>query len=361
MRELASREKLQVALFATASLLLAPVLYYSLTTPFALVDDYVHWEFVRIFDSPERFFDWLHGNFLDPDATRFRPSREFYDAVSWKVFGPSPSLHHLGRWALHFGSVFLFAAAFLRIRRRTGKADRPLLLPLGLLTHLWLFFPNSPVSRLAAVEVDTVFFLALCNWAATLMLSEAEGASWTRSATWKYSLFLVGFLGLALAKEVNVAIVLWMLVSWYALLFRWGWADRRRILSGAPLALIAFGAIHRVYVTATNTGVGGSVRQPVPGPRRRLGRRAALLVSANTRVCYAAGVLGRIRPGGVQGESARSGGACSVDRLRNFLHRMQLLQLRISDGRSTQFAHRRRKTDLRNHRPCRIGRVCSNP
>ena len=81
MRELASREKLQVALFAAAFLLLAPVLYYSLTTPFALIDDYGRWKFVRILDSPEQFFDWLHLNFLDPDADRFWPLREFYDAV----------------------------------------------------------------------------------------------------------------------------------------------------------------------------------------------------------------------------------------------------------------------------------------
>lgn len=289
MRELASREKLQVALFAAASLLLAPVLYYSLTTPFALVDDYGRWEFVRIFDGPEQFLDWLHYNFLDPDAIRFWPFREFYDAVSWKLFGPSPLLHHLGRWVLHFGSVFLFAAAFLRIRRRTGKANQPLLLPLGLLTHLWIFFPNSPVSRLAPAEVDTVFFLGLCNWAAALMLSEAEGASWTRSATWKYSLFLVGFLGLALAKEVNVAIVLWILVSWYALLFRWGWTDRRRILSGAPLVLIAFGAIHRVYVAVTNTGVGYGHAMSLESLPAKLERILAGLFQIDTSLLITAG------------------------------------------------------------------------
>ena len=289
MRELASREKLQVALFATASLLLAPVLYYSSTTPFALIDDYSSWNFARIFDSREQFLDWLHRNFLDPDADRFWPLREFYHAVSWKVFGPSPPLHHLSRWVLHFGSVLLFAAAFLRIRRHVGKTCRPLLLPLGLLTHLWLFFPNSPASRLAPAEVDTVFFLGLCNWAAALMLSEVEGASWTRSATWKYGLFCAGFLGLALSKEVNVAIVLWMLVSWFALFFRWGWTDRRRILGGAPLVLIAFGAIHRVYVAVTNTGVGYGHAMSLESLPAKLERILAGLFQIDTSPLITAG------------------------------------------------------------------------
>ena len=289
MRELASREKLQVVLFAGASLLLAPVLYYSLTTPFALIDDYGRWQFVRILDSPEQFLDWLHGNFLDPGSTRFWPLREFYDAVSWKVFGPRPFLHHLSRWALHFGSVFLFAAAFLRIRRHAGKANRPLLLPLGLLTHLWLFFPNSPASRLAPAEIETVFFVGLCNWAAALMLSDVAGASWTRSATWKYGLFCVGFLGLALSKEVNVAIVLWMLVSWHALLFRWGWTDRRRLLGGAPLVLIAVGAIHRVQVSVTNTGVGYGHAMSLESLPAKLERILAGLFQIDTSLLITAG------------------------------------------------------------------------
>lgn len=289
MRELASREKPQVALFAAASLLLVPVLYYSLTTPFSLIDDYGRWRFVQIFDSPEQFFDWLHRNFLDPHAARFWPFREFHDAVSWKVFGPSPFLHHLSGWALHFGSVFLFAAAFLRIHRNAGKANRPLLLPLGLLTHLWLFFPNSPASRLGTGEVATVFFLGLCNWAAALMLSEAEGASRTRPATWKYDLFRVGFLGLALSKETNVVIVLWMLVSWYALFVRRGWMDRRNILGSAPLVLIAFGAIHRVYVASANTGVGYGHAMNLKSLPANLERILAGLFQIDTSLLITAG------------------------------------------------------------------------
>ncbi len=228
---------LKVVLFAVPALLLIPVLYYSLTTPFALTDDYKSWRHVQILDSSEQFLGWLYHEFLssdpysDPysDLWRYWPLRVFSDAVAWKVFGVTPWLHHLSRWVVHFSSVFMFAASFLCLLKQVGgyfsvPAERgrvyhPLpLLPLGLLVYLWLFFPNSPASRLSTQEVHTVFFLGLCNWMAALMLLGEGNGRWTRSALLKYGLFCLGCLGLSLSKEVNVAVCAWMLVSYYALL-----------------------------------------------------------------------------------------------------------------------------------------------
>ena len=108
------------SLALVAIVLFLPVLYYSLNTPFALIDDYYQWSIVRIFDSPQQFSEWLVNQFLEFNSNRYRPFWEFYNAVTWKVFGPTPWLHHLARWVVHFGSVFTFAAAFLCFAR-----DRP--------------------------------------------------------------------------------------------------------------------------------------------------------------------------------------------------------------------------------------------
>lgn len=55
------------------SLLFIPILYYSLTTPFGLVDDCGMWRYVHIFNDP--FSDWLNHTFLNfsDRRPRYRP------------------------------------------------------------------------------------------------------------------------------------------------------------------------------------------------------------------------------------------------------------------------------------------------
>ena len=46
-----------------ALLLYLPVFYYSLTTPFGLVDDYFLGQRITLLDDPARLFRWLQGGF----------------------------------------------------------------------------------------------------------------------------------------------------------------------------------------------------------------------------------------------------------------------------------------------------------
>ena len=213
------------AFVAILILLYLPVLYYSLNTPFALVDDYRTWVFIRIFDG---FYEWLSTEFLGYDwyDLRYRPFWEFYSAATWKVFGPVPWLHHLARWATHFGAVAAFAAAFLCFhpRNRDGNdnsaASRRLirLLPLTALVYLWIFFPNQPAARLSPQEVQTVFFLALSVWMTALTLLRQGKPHSRRSTLLIYAVFCLGFCGLIWTKEPNIAPALWLLISYYALI-----------------------------------------------------------------------------------------------------------------------------------------------
>ena len=309
-----------------ALLLLLPVFYYSFATPFALVDDYSHWGWVFIVDSFSEFYNWFNRRFLElgPAAGevnyRHRPLWEFYQAVSWKVLGPVPWLHYLARWLTHFAAVFLFAAAlfrFLPANAAAGKrADTPTddagrkermarlyraalrLLPLALLLYLWLFFPNSPASRLDTQEIFTALFLGLCTYAMALMLLRGDGddadaapgqppTTPRRTILWGiglrinlppltagrrtallYGLFLFSVLGLGLAKEVNIGVFLWMLLFYYGLVlyraarrtdaagrpFRIGplrltltRADGWKLLAGLPVAVVFAHTLNRVY------------------------------------------------------------------------------------------------------------------
>ena len=227
-----------IAFAAIPALLYLPVFYYSLNTPFGLIDDYLIWKFIQVFDW---FAHWLYIEFLvfdyshsQPDIEwvggpwenlRYRPLWEIFNAATWKVFGHNPWLHHLARWAAHFGGVAAFAAAFLCFHRRNedgngdSAASRRLirLLPLVALVYLWIFFPNQPAARLGTQGFLNVLFLGICVWMTALTLLRQGKPQSLRSALLIYAAFCASFCGLAWTKETNIAAVFWLLVSYYAL------------------------------------------------------------------------------------------------------------------------------------------------
>ena len=216
-----------VVFAAVPALLYTPALYYSLTTPFSLVDDYVLWKYLHIFDGLHTLSDALGAKGYEVwGDVRYKPAWDFYIGATWKIFGPTPWLHHLARWATHFGAVAAFAAAFICFQRRdsrNGNGDSALshriirLLPLTALVYLWIFFPNQPAATLGPQEVQTVFFLGICVWMTALTLSRQGKPQTRRSALLIYAAFSVGFCGLAWTKEPNLLAEFWLLLSYYAL------------------------------------------------------------------------------------------------------------------------------------------------
>ena len=270
-----------IAFAAIPALLYLPVLYYSLDTPFGFVDDYLSWQLA--YDIFDRFYEWLAVEFFGYDWVdpRQRPFWDFYHVVTWKIFGPTPWLHHLARWAAHFGAVAAFAAAYLCFQRRnkrnqgsdnavSGRVIR--LLPLTALVYLWLFFPNQPATRLGTAEPHTIFFLAVCVWMIALTLSRQAETHSRRSALLIYAAFCISFCGLAWSKETNIAAALWLLVSYYALLpiEALRRQDGSRInpvralksvslwkaLGGLPLIAVFAHSLVKVYVVSQSTDYG---------------------------------------------------------------------------------------------------------
>ena len=255
---------LHVALAALPLLAFVPVLYYSLTTPLGLIDDYRELQSVELLDDPRQFIEWCRRNFLEPQIVRYLPLFDLYPAFTAKIFGAEPWLHHLARWVVHFAAVFLFAAAFLRFFRRERADERSPspspaegwpLLPLALLVHLWIFYPNVPAARLTVMEVQSVFFLGLCGWTFACLLRPAAPAAGTGSRLGRqtpraYGLFLLAVLGLSLSKETNVAPLLWILIAYGAFLAAEPRSPIGKLARGAPLALIFGFTLSRVHAAS---------------------------------------------------------------------------------------------------------------
>lgn len=253
---------LAIAFFIPAALLFAPVLYYSLDTPFGLVDDYADWKYSIIFTSPALFLDWVDFTFLGTDVLRYRPFWDFYNAAAWSVFGTTPWLHHLSRWIFHFAAVLMFALAFLRFGRAEGHRTWMLpLVPVTFLVYIWLFFPNSPPSRLSPQEVYTVFFLGMCTLAVALTLTGKGGEGWIRSGGMKYGLFLLGYTGLVLSKEVNLGIALWFLFA-YIVHASTGSGKKRKVIGAIPVVFLFAFNVSRSWIASINYDSAISSRSP---------------------------------------------------------------------------------------------------
>ena len=275
-------------LFVILILLFLPALYYSLDTPFDLIDDYGDSGRLRNYRSFGAFFSAMRDTFADGEIFRFRPFYDWYVGAAWKVFGPTPGLHHLAPWVWHFAALFVFAAALLRfapsgpadnagpgdrmegrrlIRRAARMAGRIApLLPLAFLLYIWFFFPNTPAARLSNQEVYTVFFLGLCTWVAALALTAEPGRDSPRKWRLLYALFCLGYAGLVFSKEANMGVALWLLLAYlgyarYAArtAHRSGW---KLLLGAAPLALLFILSLSRISAAIPNN----DVIRPTPTP-----------------------------------------------------------------------------------------------
>lgn len=261
--QLEPRSAWKLVIFALPFLLFLPVIYYSLTTPFALVDDYGMCYFVEFLDHKKKFSDWFQRQVLDFSYGRYRPFFDLYNMVTWKVFGARPWLHHATRWVVHFGSIGFFAASFLVIARdktrneylMSGESQtRSLFIPLGLLIYIWLFFPNVPAARLGPQEVYTVFFLGLCTWMLALIIVQGGREGRSCSTPVHYLFLYIGYLGLSVSKEINIAVMLWIALFYFGLLIRgWNWS---RFLAGLPLLLIFFYSLEKILIASSNNYYG---------------------------------------------------------------------------------------------------------
>ena len=241
--------------------LFLPVLTYSASTPFGLIDDYFFLLGARIFDSADDFCSWV-TNGMNTAYARFRPVYDLQAAFTSHLFGEAAWLHHLSRWLVHFLSVALFASALMAVLNSAfPKSNRWPIHSSLILLCVWIFFPNSPASRLTPLELPTVFFLALINHASAYLLvcprvKDASGQSIYRRRFLHMCSFGVGYFGLCLSKEVNVSTALFLLIFYFAIFWfrrELGW---RVFLCWTPLLGIFLFTAYMVYGASVASGAG---------------------------------------------------------------------------------------------------------
>jgi hypothetical protein len=213
--------------FLIVCLFIIPALYYSIKTPFALIDDYGDWGIVYLVKNWSFFKIYIRDTFLSNDPGRYNPFYQWYNVLTWSVFGPIPWLHHLMRWVMKFIAwYFWIRCLFLfteipakKVLSKTQSLSRKIYpyisktsLPFWVFTILFVFFPNTPESRLAPVEIHTSLFLAIINYGIAQLILFYNG-DLTITSRKTLLLIYLGFIGLSLSKESNIAFLFAIFVS----------------------------------------------------------------------------------------------------------------------------------------------------
>lgn len=228
---------------ALAALLALP-LYWSLHTPFGLIDDYSDLLPIHLLQRADQFRAWLGEVFSAHSAARFRPCYDLERAFAWTLLGDHPALHHAWRWVLKFATGALGLLALWTVVRPLPDARRRFTLMTGVFLTLYFFTPNNPEARLLPQELLVAFFLALVNLALARLLARSGGLRLDQAPAGDLALLLLAFLGLATSKEPAVALcaaVFGGLLVWH--LGRWP-RPRALVVLLALLLITAWLAVH---------------------------------------------------------------------------------------------------------------------
>jgi hypothetical protein len=145
-----------------------PAVWYSLNTPFALVDDLSIWD--TLVTNPNDFQQWVQYNLFHFGSGRFMPTYDVYNYLTWFIFRDSSILHHLARLILKLG-IAIFSAKALMFFVKKSWDNIPVLVFLS----IYLFFPNNPESRIAPTDLLIVFFLSVCIYFLAKLLKNHNG------------------------------------------------------------------------------------------------------------------------------------------------------------------------------------------
>lgn len=182
---------------------ISPLLYFSLHTPFALIDDYTDW-IISTGSFKSTALNQI-ASLFDLSLNRTRPIFELKNYFTWNIIGDQAWAHHLFRWTLKVGT---FALIFFSIKIILVKCVNQFLeknylriifiLPL----FVWFLFPNNPDARLAPVELELSLFLALLIFSSIKIIFSLSS---TEKNSWAFLLLYTGAIGVIASKETGFA------------------------------------------------------------------------------------------------------------------------------------------------------------
>ena len=195
------KSNLQIGAWFTLILLLIPPLWYSLRTPFALIDDYNSWMIVRSFSHVSGIILWFQDTWVHT-YNRFRITFDMYDLVTWALLGGNHTLHHAMRWVL---KAIVVWSTFNILRLMVSDWRSEIGLSFWVFCVLYIFFPNNPEARLAPTELLTVTFLALLFYELSRLFVRARGDLKVLGLR-RYLWVIFVFTAMLWVKETNIVI-----------------------------------------------------------------------------------------------------------------------------------------------------------
>jgi len=250
-----------IAMVALFLLMFVPAVYYSLNTPFALVDDMNDFISVNLLRVPHSFYSWMNATFIGvSEGGRYRPFFDLHNAIAWLIIGPHSALHHFVRWAEWLaGMLFWNMALWRMVRIRCHRVvwsvqDTSVFMPMLIFNAFVCFFPNQPVARLAPQELQTFCALGMLFMGTMLLLTDSDDEG-TATIVIRTCILIVGYVGLSMAKEINIA----LMAIFCLVLFELAIVRRRGTLVAAVISAVGLlvYTIWRIHVAsaAANYGV----------------------------------------------------------------------------------------------------------
>ncbi|MCX7918589.1 MAG: hypothetical protein N3A72_03055 [bacterium] len=250
--------------------LLLPAIYYSLKTPFGLIDDYIDWQVVKLAENASEFAAWVNNTFINLGSGRYRPFLYIYNFFVWFLFGPNPVLHHAFRWVVKLISFYFWIkclSLFIQTNHEQqslhqGKDNvnrcfirliKSFNIPVLTFSFIFFFFPNNPEARLAPVELHTGLFLAIINYAIAILIVQSNGEF---SSTSRLNLFLIyiSYFGLSIVKEINIILLFIFLLIF--IILESNHSSKKYLFRLLPLILVLLYTFFRVKLAFQGGGYG---------------------------------------------------------------------------------------------------------
>jgi hypothetical protein len=224
-------------------LIAIPAIWYSLRTPFALIDDHDSWSGLVLLSKGQ--FNYLSTIWFA--SNRFRPLFELYNLITWFVLRESFTLHHLVRLVIKLSAGI---CTYQILKQWFPATPKKFYLSGFVFCCLFFFWPNNPEARLAPQETLIVFFLSLLLWFYSLALKKHQGDI---SATpGLYAGVLIAYALLGGTKEPAIAFEFVFLLLFVCQ----GMRSYRRILFLIPFGLLFSFNLVRTITIELNGGYG---------------------------------------------------------------------------------------------------------
>ncbi len=244
--------RLYLLLYFGLFVLFTPAIWFSLHTPFSLIDDYNSWYIVKSFASLPGVWSWI-SDLIAHVTQRFRPAWDLYNYVTWTFFRDNSALHHVARLVLLLLPIIFFYKT-INLLWRANKSS--INLPLFVFSCFFIFSSNQPEAQLGPQETLEVFFLSVLIYYFARFLIVSEGNILAKKGD--YIILFLAFWLMLWSKEPSIAIGAVFLVFAFLLSANEG----KRMIYLLPFVAIFIFSLVKIFLLYKAGGYGVTAVTP---------------------------------------------------------------------------------------------------